>query len=184
VTERVPGIHNFSNPLYRCCRTVSTACSSAFDAWIRRRKALEPSDERSRSSRRRRGFRLGVTFWDRMGSCAECSVCGAVSLCAVLKGCVGGSAEDCGGGGVASDVEDMVWYCFVLSEDIGSIKGSYIQRNKLEKCCCLGCGCIGCKGEHWSYGTRFGTDKMNSSEVHMSIPSDASLSLHIPLLCL
>jgi hypothetical protein len=34
----------------------------------------------------------------------------------VLKGWVGGNAEDCGAGGVVSVVvvEDMVWYCFVV----------------------------------------------------------------------
>jgi hypothetical protein len=41
---------------------VSTASWSAEEAWIRRRKVREPLDERSRSSRRRRGLRCGRTL--------------------------------------------------------------------------------------------------------------------------
>lgn len=74
---------------------MSTADSRAEEAWTRRRNAREPSDDKSRSSRRSRGLRKGFTFD------VEASF-GADVLCCVLLGSswvAGGSAEDCGAGG-------------------------------------------------------------------------------------
>jgi len=58
----------------------------------------------------------------------------------VLKGCVGGSAEDCGAGGVedVGVVDVMVWYCFGVFIDYfcRGLKGFFIEE-ELEGCCCL-----------------------------------------------
>lgn len=70
-----------------------------------------PFEERSRSSRRRRGVRKGVTLEERVSCSLKLSdgVLEEVLLwLSVLNGWEGGSAEDCGAGGGVSEVADMV----------------------------------------------------------------------------
>jgi (2Fe-2S) ferredoxin len=43
---------------------------------------------------------------------------------------VGGRAEDCAGGGVVLVVEDMVWYCFVVCEDIREYEVRFYIRGR------------------------------------------------------
>jgi hypothetical protein len=77
-----------------------------------------PSEDKSRSSRRRRGLRGGLTLCvdDSSGNVLLC--CGVV--CSLLT--AGGSAEACGAGGEL-DVEDaeavdMVWNSFGVAEEV------------------------------------------------------------------
>lgn len=80
-----------------------TAVERASEAWRRRRKVWVPGLERSRSSRRRRGVRGGVTLgWEEDASLEEESE--------------GGRAEECGAGGSEGVVlvvvvvgADMTW---------------------------------------------------------------------------
>jgi hypothetical protein len=78
---------------------------------MRRRNAREPLDDRSRSSRRRRGLRCGMTFDELEGDESEVVRSGLLLVWEPDISCCGGSAEDCGGGGVdlAAAVDDMVW---------------------------------------------------------------------------
>lgn len=102
-------------PRYSCVRTVSTAVERASEAWRRRRKACAPVEDTSRSSRRRRGVRAGLTVG------AEGAGAGMGVVCEVgLREWIGGSVVDCGAGGSVVPVvvvvllaEDMVWYCLV-----------------------------------------------------------------------
>ena len=59
----------------------------------------------------------------------------------VLKGWVGGNAEDCGAGGVedVGVVDDMVWYCFGVFIDYlcSGFEGRFFIEEELEGCCCL-----------------------------------------------
>lgn len=74
---------------------------------MRRRKIREPSDERSRISRRKRGLRCGLTLEDK-DICSSFSIC-EVLLSLVLNGREGGNAEECGAGGeLDSAAEGMV----------------------------------------------------------------------------
>ncbi len=116
VIDRVGGIHDLSISVYRSLRTVSTACSRAEAAWTRRRNSREPSDERSRSSSRRRGFRRGLIFDADDLPDAELLLVWAV-LCSVLA--AGGSAEGCGAGGELDvGLGDMVWNIFGVAEEV------------------------------------------------------------------
>jgi hypothetical protein len=75
------------------------ACSRALEAWTRRRKARLPSDDKSRTSNRRSGFRNGVTFEVNDGDSSENSICDVSSFPSV-DSWDGGIAEECGAGGV------------------------------------------------------------------------------------
>lgn len=97
-----------------------TACSRAVEAWRSRRNVCAPSEERSRSSRRRRGLRWGLTSNVDVSEAICEEVVASESL--VLWSVDGGSAEDCGAGGVDVDVElgveagDIVWKYFGVAE--------------------------------------------------------------------
>lgn len=86
----------------------------------------EPSEERSRISRRRRGSRLGLTL-DAIDICwAKSSSGGAGWLLVALNGWSGGIAEDCGAGGEEVEVVDIVWKYLVGGMAIGMAGASVI----------------------------------------------------------
>lgn len=91
-------------------RTVSTASSRVVDACNSLRKAREPEEERSRSSRRRSGFRCGLTVGLPELEAFEDSV--VEESGDVLLG--GGNAEGCGSGGA----DDIVWKYLGIAEDV------------------------------------------------------------------
>lgn len=77
-----------------------------------------PSEDKSRSSRRRRGLRGGLTLCVDDSSGVVLLCCGVV--CSLST--EGGSAEACGAGGEldVEDVEavDMVWNSFGVAEEV------------------------------------------------------------------
>src|SRR5690242_20225015 len=122
VIERVGGIHDLSTSVYRRRRTWSTADSRAEEACTRRRNSREPSDDKSRNSRRSKGLRRGLTFGLEDSSGVVVSLC-CVVLCSLLV--AGGNAEACGAGGELDvGAGDMVWNIFGVDEEVMLISDS------------------------------------------------------------